>query len=184
MGAHHNFASVLDQIYNTHQFYSGTKRCGLGHSNNAKAWMSAARPPIAKNPKHWHEGLIGYPWWTQIPFIKCTDAEMFLKDMNFPPTTSRPARWPYKFLHLMHRSWLWARRNFSVIVPDSTATCKTFCSMEWMHDWCNKIPYQLLQTMDSLWVPYALFQKFSFKLNPPSSWRNTSVFMTYHVDRR
>lgn len=81
------------------------------------------RVPAAKADA-WSNEKIGYPWFNQLPFVRCADVPEFLKDISFPPTRrslgglGRNGQ-RFEFLQIIYLSWLWAKRDWQAKRPNA-----------------------------------------------------------------
>merc|ERR1711874_723597 len=124
-------------------------------------------------------GRIGFAWWTQLPFVKCENAEQFLVDIHFPPTRKDKYVFGFKFIQLIHLSWLWARKGFLPERIHGDEECGKWCSMEWLGG-CKQFPVRILGRLGALWMPAAVWPRRHEKQH---KWSSTNVFMIFHTDR-
>ena len=217
---HRPFSFFLDEIYEKKEFFAGNAAgCHDDWVTDRGVWMkdlSENCPP--RVAADWSGERMGYIWWNQLPFLKCSDSGEFFEDIGFPPPAPSPppANDPappgrngltFRYLHMIHLSWLWFRRGWvgrrpsKANDPARLGVCgKLFCNLEYLKHSCTEFPGEVLREMGSLWVSqevWWLLDSDSNALQQPGRENSlqgkhkqddrlaqTNVFFVFHTDRQ
>lgn len=149
---------LFNNFYAKKEIYAGTIRSCFPWVGQAGYWMGNGS--YIGRGVEWTDENIGYTWYNQLPFLKCSDAGEFLSDIGFPPEGGGLGRGGlrWEFMQLMVQSWLWGRRNWShKRVSDKVAgdVCpRLFCCLEMLGRACgDEFPNAMFREMGNFWAP-------------------------------